>query len=227
MNGRKLTVLTAIAGILALGEFGSAAMIGLGEVGPGHSGWAFAAAARRPGGRLPRRPAHHDPVRPGPRQPGPARHVYRRGLHRWRRPVTTPPDRAPPGGCRCQADLQRPMITAARPSQIRDLIVNRNRRSAFCVVSCRAGPAGPARHPGQPPPRSLRMQDHARCIRKAAMSHSAALSRPCPSAANRGGRGETDENRGGWRDGRCRALDGGCVARRWSRGDRDRPVGRC
>ena len=33
MNGRKLTVLTAIAGILALGEFGTAAMIGLGEVG--------------------------------------------------------------------------------------------------------------------------------------------------------------------------------------------------
>jgi hypothetical protein len=33
MNTRKLTVLTAIAGILALGEFGSAVMIGLGEVG--------------------------------------------------------------------------------------------------------------------------------------------------------------------------------------------------
>ena len=30
MNGRKLTVLTAIAGMLALGEFGSAVMIGLG-----------------------------------------------------------------------------------------------------------------------------------------------------------------------------------------------------
>ncbi len=56
---------------------------------------------------------------------------------------------------------------------IRDLIVNRNRRPAFCVVSCGAGPASPARHPGQPPPRSLRMQDHAGSVRKAAMSHSA------------------------------------------------------
>jgi len=51
------------------------------------------AAARCAGGRLPRRPAHHDPVPPGPRQPGPARHVYRGGLHRWRCPVTTPPHR--------------------------------------------------------------------------------------------------------------------------------------
>lgn len=34
MNTRKLTVLTAIAGILALGEFASAAMIALGEDGP-------------------------------------------------------------------------------------------------------------------------------------------------------------------------------------------------
>jgi len=31
MNGRKLTVLTAIAGILAVGEFGSAIIIGLGK----------------------------------------------------------------------------------------------------------------------------------------------------------------------------------------------------
>ena len=39
MNGRKLTVLTAITGFLALGEFGSAVLIGLGEYGPDHSGW--------------------------------------------------------------------------------------------------------------------------------------------------------------------------------------------
>jgi hypothetical protein len=44
MNGRKLTVLTAITAILALGEFASAVMIGLGEDGPDHSGWPFAAA---------------------------------------------------------------------------------------------------------------------------------------------------------------------------------------
>ena len=44
MNGRTLTVLTAIAGALALGEFGSAVLIGLGEYGPDHSGWPFAAA---------------------------------------------------------------------------------------------------------------------------------------------------------------------------------------
>jgi hypothetical protein len=44
MNGRKLTVLTAITAILALGEFGSAVMIGLGEDGPDRSGWPFAVA---------------------------------------------------------------------------------------------------------------------------------------------------------------------------------------
>jgi len=44
MNGRKLTVLTAITAILALGEFASAVMIGLGADGPEHSGWPFAAA---------------------------------------------------------------------------------------------------------------------------------------------------------------------------------------
>jgi hypothetical protein len=44
MNTRKLTVLTVIAGILALGEFGTAVMIGLGADGPEHSGWPFAAA---------------------------------------------------------------------------------------------------------------------------------------------------------------------------------------
>jgi hypothetical protein len=44
MNGRKLTALTAITGFLALGEFGSAIMIGLGDSGPDHSGWPFAAA---------------------------------------------------------------------------------------------------------------------------------------------------------------------------------------
>jgi len=44
MNGRKLTVLTAITAILALGEFASAVMIGLGTDGPDHSGWPFAVA---------------------------------------------------------------------------------------------------------------------------------------------------------------------------------------
>ena len=44
MNGRKLTVLTTITAVLALGEFASAAMIGLGADGPEHSGWPFAAA---------------------------------------------------------------------------------------------------------------------------------------------------------------------------------------
>jgi hypothetical protein len=43
MNSRKLTMLSAIAAILALGEFGSAVMIGLGEAGKSHSGWPFAA----------------------------------------------------------------------------------------------------------------------------------------------------------------------------------------
>ena len=44
MNGRKLTLLTAITAILALGEFASAVMIGLGADGPDHSGWPFAVA---------------------------------------------------------------------------------------------------------------------------------------------------------------------------------------
>jgi hypothetical protein len=39
MNGRKLTTLTAIAGVLALGEFGSAVMIWL-EKYPGSLPWA-------------------------------------------------------------------------------------------------------------------------------------------------------------------------------------------
>ena len=42
MNTRKLTVLTAITGVLALGEFASAALIALGEDGPDHAGWPFA-----------------------------------------------------------------------------------------------------------------------------------------------------------------------------------------
>ena len=44
MNGRKLTILTAITAILALGEFASAVQIGLGADGSDHSGWPFAAA---------------------------------------------------------------------------------------------------------------------------------------------------------------------------------------
>ncbi len=39
-------------------------------------------AARRAGGRLARRPAHHDALRPGADQPGPARDLHRRHLHR-------------------------------------------------------------------------------------------------------------------------------------------------
>jgi hypothetical protein len=44
-------------------------------------------AARRPGSRVARRPAHDDAVRPGPRQPGPARHLHRRRLRCRSRPV--------------------------------------------------------------------------------------------------------------------------------------------
>ena len=40
------------------------------------------AAARRAGGRLARRPAHHHALRPGADQPGPARDLHRRHLHR-------------------------------------------------------------------------------------------------------------------------------------------------
>ena len=38
-------------------------------------------AARRAGGCLPRRPAHHHALRPRADQPGPARHLHRRHLH--------------------------------------------------------------------------------------------------------------------------------------------------
>lgn len=43
MNGRKLTILTAITGLLALGEFVSTVEIGLGKYGD-PSTWPFAAA---------------------------------------------------------------------------------------------------------------------------------------------------------------------------------------
>ena len=44
MNTRKVTALTVITAILALGEFASAVQIGLGADGPDHSGWPFAVA---------------------------------------------------------------------------------------------------------------------------------------------------------------------------------------
>jgi len=48
-------------------------------------------AARRARSRLSCRSPHHDEVRPGPRQPGPARHLHSRRLRRGRRPVTAFP----------------------------------------------------------------------------------------------------------------------------------------
>ena len=68
--------------------------------------------------------SHADPrttmrqSRARPRQPRPARHLNRRGLHRGRRPIATPPGRAPawrlrpPGGQACSYQ----MTTAARRS---------------------------------------------------------------------------------------------------------------
>jgi site-specific recombinase XerD len=50
-------------------------------------------AARRAGGRLARRPAHHHALRPGTHQPRPARHLHRRDLHRRSRPVVRGGDR--------------------------------------------------------------------------------------------------------------------------------------
>ena len=124
--------------------------------------------------------------------------------------------------------------------------MNRNRRPAFWVVSCRAGRASLARHPGQPLPRSLRMQDHGISVIKPRCHTPRALSRPCPSAANRGGRGETDENRGcparrarPWRRAAACPDGRGCAGHRPSRTGwpgsgrgahcehRHRPAGRC
>ena len=65
---------------------------------------AFITAVRTPGCRCvmcrrqpPRPPAHHDAIRPGPWQPGPARHLYSRRLRRWSRPVNGLAS-IPPGG---------------------------------------------------------------------------------------------------------------------------------
>jgi integrase-like protein len=44
-------------------------------------------AARRTGSRLPRRPAHHDAIRPGTHQPEPACDLHRRRVHRRSSPV--------------------------------------------------------------------------------------------------------------------------------------------
>lgn len=108
MNGRKLTVLTAITAILALGKFASAFGIALGEDGPDHPGWPFAAAfgvffliaawllrsGQRPGHRGCRICRHPVPVRdpPAPR----LAQARRPGLddrHRRRRGVTDRADR--------------------------------------------------------------------------------------------------------------------------------------
>jgi Phage integrase, N-terminal SAM-like domain len=50
------------------------------------------ATARRPGGRVPRRPAHHHALRPRTYQPGPGRDLHRRCFHRRGQP-DNPPDR--------------------------------------------------------------------------------------------------------------------------------------
>jgi hypothetical protein len=81
-------------------------------------------AARRAGSRLTRRSPDHNAIRPGPRQPGPARHIHRRRLCRGRRPVTVTPARKAPD--------RRPgaMITFSDPS------VNANRRQARAPARC-------------------------------------------------------------------------------------------
>jgi len=48
-------------------------------------------APRRAGGRLPRRPPHHHALRPGAHEPGQARHLHRRRLHRRSSPIAETP----------------------------------------------------------------------------------------------------------------------------------------
>ena len=91
------------------------------------------AATRCPGSGLARRPADHDAVRPGPRQPGPARYLHRRRLHRRSRPVA---------GIGWNSSVRRTPAVAAGPSPRcrrsgrhspvthRDPRTNVNRRSA-------------------------------------------------------------------------------------------------
>jgi integrase len=64
-------------------------------------------AARRAGSRLARRSPHHHEIRPGQRNPGPARHLHRRRLRRWCRPVRTDCPAGTPLG-RSKAARRRP-----------------------------------------------------------------------------------------------------------------------
>ena len=87
------------------------------------------AAARCPGGRLARGSADDDAVRPGPRQPGPARDLHRRRLPRRCRPVGRSAGLRPAAGTAGQSshDLNphhHPVVTYG------DLSANVNRRSA-------------------------------------------------------------------------------------------------
>jgi integrase len=81
-------------------------------------------ATRRAGSRLARRSPNHHEIRPGQRNPGPARHLHRRRLRRRCRPVRTDcPARTPPG--RSKAARRRPVGRVefgAGPPQLSHLV---------------------------------------------------------------------------------------------------------
>ena len=82
-------------------------------------------------------PAHHDPVRSGPRQPGPARDLYRRRLRRGCRQATARAGApSPPGGHAARRQLAPQSVTD------RDLNQSVNRRSER--------PGLPRRSPAEP-----------------------------------------------------------------------------
>ena len=78
-------------------------------------------AARRAGSRLPRRPADHDALRPGPDLAGPARHLHRRRLRRRSGPVRLHPSSTRPPGCQSarrmepQDATKSPIVVSTRP----------------------------------------------------------------------------------------------------------------
>ena len=100
-------------------------------------------AARRAGSRLARRSPHHHEIRPGQRNPGPARHLHRRRLCCWCRPVRTDcPARTPPGRAKRPGGglLGALSSVLAAAAFVSGLAISRP-----VIIPAHSGPPGPAR----------------------------------------------------------------------------------
>jgi hypothetical protein len=93
--------------------------------------------ARRAGSRLPCGPQDHDAIRPGPRQPGPARDLYCRRLRRRRRPV------APASGQQFRLTAATVRRTSAKPSASGNRSQPSAEREPPLCIYCRAA-TGPS-----------------------------------------------------------------------------------